>query len=133
MSTGLTLPRRVTAADQYLALELNSRLEAASPHKLVSILYEELMRALEVAVRTLATGRPIVAHPQVHRAQSILMALEASLDFKAGGTLSESLAAVYRSMRKELSQAARAGDPGKLSALQNGVESVANAWAAVQA
>ncbi len=133
MSASLVLPRRVTAADQYLALELNSRLEAASPHRLVSILYEELTRAIEVAVRTLATGRAIAAHPQVHRAHSILMALEASLDFKAGGALSVSLAAVYRSMRKELSQAARAGDAGKLSALQKGVESVATAWAAVQA
>jgi flagellar secretion chaperone FliS len=131
MRSGLTLPRRATAADQYLALELNSRLDAASPHKLVSILYEELQRALEVAVRTLAAGRGIAVHPQVNRAQSILMALEASLDFKAGGTLSHSLAAVYRSMRKELSQAARAGDSLKLSALQKGVESVANAWASV--
>ncbi len=124
--------RRARAADLYLSLELNSRLETADPHKLVAILYDELERSLHVLERTLAQGRDIAFHPQKDRARSILISLEASLDFKAGGQLSETLATVYRSMRKELTHSATRSDAEALRRLGEGVNSVATAWSSIR-
>jgi flagellar secretion chaperone FliS len=122
----------MTAADQYLALELNSRLESADPHRLVAILYEELRRSLDVLQRTLVKGRSIAICKQMDRARSILITLEASLDFRAGGALSETLAQVYRSMRRELALAAKDEDLHRLETLREGVDSVAEAWAKIR-
>jgi flagellar secretion chaperone FliS len=124
--------RRAKAADQYLSLELNSRLETADPHRLVAILYEELERSFDVLSRTMAQGRDIKFHPQTDRARSILVSLEASLDFKAGGQLSETLAGVYRSMRKELALVTNGGNTEGMQNLRQGILSVSTAWAAIR-
>jgi flagellar secretion chaperone FliS len=124
--------RRASAADQYLSLELNSRLETADAHQLVAILYEELDRALEVLQRTLALRRDISRHPQLDRARSILISLEVSLDFKAVGQLSETLATVYHSMRRELARSAITGNADNLSSLREGLQAVAGAWARIR-
>jgi flagellar secretion chaperone FliS len=129
-STALT--RRATAADQYLALELNTRLESADPHRLVAILYEELERSLDVLKRTILQGRSIASNKQIDRARSILIALEASLDLRAGGPLAETLAHVYRSMRKELGLVVKDSEFRRLENLIQGVESVSSAWGGIR-
>lgn len=123
--------RRALAQSQYQALDLNGRLDGAGPHRLVAILYEELQRAIDIACVAAARGHGIVAHPQVARARSILVALESSLDFKTGRELSEALAGVYRSMRRELSEAARHSDGKKLKSIGEGVREISNAWASI--
>jgi len=132
MHQTLSQPRNAKACSQYQALELNSRLEAASPHRLVSILYEELARAIDIIVIALGQGHRIATHTQVDRARTILISLEASLDFRSGGSLATSLATVYRSMRKELAMASQSNDPVRLEALRAGVDSISQAWANVR-
>jgi flagellar secretion chaperone FliS len=132
MELSFAPPRRAAAVDQYLALELNSRLELADPHRLVAILYEELERSLDVLKRTLLQERSTTSHKQVDRARSILIALEASLDFRAGSALAETLAVVYRSMRKELALVAKFAEIQRLEALMHGVSSMSSAWAAIR-
>ena len=132
MTIAATLTRNARALGQYQALELNSRLEAAGPHRLVAILYEELLQSLQVLTRAAEKGGGLTVHPQADRARSILITLEASLDFQRGGALSESLAAVYRAMRKELAKAAADADREKLQSLTEGVETIASAWASLR-
>lgn len=132
MHQTLSQPRSAKACSRYQALELNSRLEAASPHRLVSILYEELGRAIDIIIIALDQGHRIATHAQVDRARTILISLEASLDFKSGGTLATSLATVYRSMRKELALASQNSDPLRLEDLRAGLDSISQAWATVR-
>jgi flagellar secretion chaperone FliS len=116
---------RSAALDQYQSLHLNSRIETADPHTLVALLYEELSRSLAVAERSRMVGRSTNMAYQLDRAQAILIALEASLDFDKGSGLAASLAAIYRGMRRELNRSQ------SLTAVITGVESLSMSWNAI--
>lgn len=121
------------AQSQYKSLELASRVEGASPHALVTILYEELLRALDVLGAALRQGKNIMREPSAVRARSILTALSASLDFEQGGGVADTLAAVYQAMMLQLSEAVAKGDAGKLAELYDGVSEISQSWRALAA
>lgn len=116
------------ARNQYRSLELASRVEAASPHALVAILYDELMRSLDVLAAALRQGRDVSREPHAERARSILTALAASLDFDQGGTVATILAQVYQAMTRQLSDVIALRDGDKLGALRAGVATIAESW-----
>ena len=95
-------PNLLRARNQYKSLELASRVEGASPHALVGILYDELLRSLDVLGAALRQGREIAREPSAARARSILMALSASLNFDQGGSVAQTLGGVYRAMTRQL-------------------------------
>ncbi len=121
-------PNLLRARNQYKSLELASRVEGASPHALVAILYDELLRSLDVLGAALRQGREIAREPCAARARSILMALSASLDFDQGGSVAQTLAGVYRAMTRQLSEVIAGGDAVKLTELHDGVEAIAQSW-----
>ncbi len=115
-----------SALGHYQTLDLSSRLETADPHMLVTILYQELGQCLAVAERSLDNGRRDILRRQIDRARSILIALEASLDFASGGALAVNLASVYRAMRRELDDPACA-----FANVRRGIDTLAQAWKAI--
>ena len=121
-------PNTMRARNQYRSLELASRVEGASPHALVAILYEELLRSLDVLGAALRQGRDIGREPHSARARSILTTLIASLDFDQGAAVAETLASVYRAMALQLSSATANGDAVKLAELRDGVATIAASW-----
>ena len=98
---------------------------------LVAMLYEELSVVLDVFARIVESDsrRAIQQH---ERADSILHALEAGLDYLGGGELARSLGGIYRQMRRRL-LAARSGDRAALAEVRAGVSSLAAAWSAIAA
>jgi flagellar secretion chaperone FliS len=116
------------AQAQYLETDLVSRIEGASSHALVTLLYEQLVEAIEVMVARLSRGGMLGRDRQSQRAQSILVALQASLDFSKGGAVAKSLGAVYQSMTNELGRAISEQDAARLNQLRGGVMSIADAW-----
>jgi flagellar secretion chaperone FliS len=121
-------PNLLRAQSQYKSLELASRVEGASPHALVGILYDELLRSLDVLGAALRQGREIAREPSAARARSILTALSASLDFDQGGSVAQTLSGVYRAMTRQLSEAVTTGDADKLSELRDGVATISESW-----
>lgn len=116
------------ALRRYQALALSSRLESATPHQLVAILYEELAKALDVCLAVAARGGVLHLNEHADRAHSILIALAAGLDVDQGGTIAVSLATVYRAMSKTLATAIATNDAGSITDLQTGVSSLAESW-----
>jgi flagellar secretion chaperone FliS len=119
------------ARNQYRMLELAGRVEAAGPHGLVAILYEELFRALDVLAVAMKRDQSSPKPLDASRATSILIALQASLDSENGGTVAASLGEVYRAMLKSLRQVSAEQDVSKLAELREGVKSIADAWNAL--
>lgn len=118
----------ISAMRHYESLALSSRLLASNPHELVCVLYEELGRALDVARIALAQNQLETARKRFDRARTILIALEAGLDFAAGGDLARTLAAIYKSMQRELARCIAEQDEAGLAALRNGVAEIHNSW-----
>lgn len=90
------LPAATWAAARYRTVDLASRVDAADPHELVSMLFTGLCDALGRAERAVtATART----PAAGRALAILEALDASLDFSTGGSVARALNKVYAQVR----------------------------------
>lgn len=124
--------QRISPAHQYQQIDLASRIESATPHSLVTLLYTELAAALAIMRRAAAAGDTARRRDQHERASSILHTLEASLDRAHGGDLADTLAGIYRQMRRRL-LAGRAGDLAAIDEVVAGVESLAGAWARIAA
>ena len=116
----------------YQILELSSKLESADPHGLVSILYDELLRSLDVVAAALKQGRDISYERQSERAKSILLALSASLNFENGNSVADVLDGVYRAMLTQLTQAITDGSAEKLADLRAGKVEVSAAWQSIK-
>jgi len=124
--------RGVSPTQRYHQVDLASRIEGSTPHALVAMLYTELQGALAVMQRAADTGDVVRCRQQHERASGILHTLEASLDRAHGGALSDSLAGIYRQMRRRL-LAGRGGDSAAIVEVAAGVDSLAEAWAAIAA
>jgi flagellar secretion chaperone FliS len=124
-------PSIAKGPNQYRLLELSSKLESADQHSLVAILYEELLRSLDVLAAALRHGRNLSCEHHVVRAKSILIALSTSLDFEQGQLIAATLDGVYRAMMKQLDQVVFNQAEEKLSELRSGVLNVSDAWNAI--
>ena len=113
-------------------LELKSRVESASPHGLVGLLYEELIRSLDLAIHSVKKGQKLSGNSHVAKAVSIIVALEGSIDFDAGGDLASTLARVYAACRRGLNDAAKENDEKKLAEVRDAISDIYYAWQALQ-
>lgn len=119
------------ASAQYRALALSAQTENADPHRLVVMLYDELLLCLDVLVRRAERHASLIGDAQAHRARGIILALRAGLDFENGGALAFTLDSLYDGLSGELEQKLSAPDPLRLAELRAGVESLAAAWRAI--
>ncbi len=128
---------QAAARARYAQVDLGSKVEGASPHRLIAILYEELLRTLDTLAAVLAQPgigaaamRPGMAERRA-RAVSILLGLETSLDHGQGGELSQGLAAVYREARRLVGAGIAAGDAAPLVQAREMIAEIADAWSAI--
>jgi flagellar secretion chaperone FliS len=119
------------ASQHYRMLDLQSRVASASPHGLVGLLYEELLRSLDLIVVKHAQGKAIAGNTHLAKALSILVALEGSLDFTNGGDLALVLGRIYRSTTRSLNEAARNDDISKITDARTAISDIAYAWQAL--
>lgn len=122
-----------SASRHYRNLELASRVGEATPHALVALLYEELLDALDIIIAFTKSGSTATGSVHLTKARSILVALEASLDFENGGELAPVLARIYRSAGRELNDALNDDDCKKLTELRAAISNIAYAWTALTA
>lgn len=117
-----------SGARRYAAVHAGSRIEGASPHALVKILFDELLLALDTAVVAERHCDRVKASDKQARAMSIIHALEASLDFEQGGEIASGLAAIYREARRLLLTGSRERDPKPVEQARAIIGEIADAW-----
>ncbi|MGK2912275.1 MAG: flagellar export chaperone FliS [Sphingobium sp.] len=120
--------RANSASRAYAAIHAGSRIEGATPHSLVKVLFDELIFALDAAVLAEKQQDSAKASDKQARAMSILHALESSLDFDRGGDVAVSLAQIYRAGRKLLLEGARARDVAPVEEARAMIAEIASAW-----
>lgn len=122
-------PGRFSAARaRYASIDVTSRIEGASPHRLVSILFDELLKALDAMSAAQARGDLAQRGSRQSRALAILSGLETSLDFEQGGEIANGLAAIYRQARRLVIVAAQENSPAPLLQAQDMLKEIASAW-----
>ncbi len=120
------------ARARYQQVDVVSRVEGADPHALVTILYEELLKALDAMAVAAARKDFTQRGEKQARALRLLTGLETSLDFEQGGDLAVGLARVYREARRLVIAASRENDARKIAEAREMLSGVAEAWAQIR-
>ena len=116
---------------RYQTVDVESQVEGASPHRLIGILFDELMKATEIMVAAMRVGNRAKTIDKQARASNILLALETSLDFRNGGDVARNLARVYRESRRLIQQGGRANDPAAVETARSYLSEIVEAWEAI--
>jgi flagellar protein FliS len=120
-----------SARARYRDIDVGSRVEGASPHRLIAILYDELDKSVEAVGAALGRGDRGRALTAQSRALTILHGLETSLDFENGGDIAPGLAAVYREARQLLRSDGGNLSPERTDRARTMLREIAGAWAAI--
>jgi flagellar protein FliS len=99
----------------------------ASPARLLTMLYDRLVRDLNLAEAAIAAGDGQAAHNELVHAQAIIEELSASLDVDAW-TGGPGLAELYRFVHAELVAANVSKDAPRVAGCRQLVEPLRDAW-----
>lgn len=116
---------------QYRRLDIAARVEGASPHALVALLFDELLVSLEATAAAQRAHDYSRRGPRQTRALAILHALEASLDFDQGGDIAEGLASIYREARRLTVAGCQTDDPDQIDRARAVIAEIAGAWRSI--
>lgn len=124
-------PRFGAARTHYQNVDLTSQIESASPHGLVLILLNELLKSLDAMAAACRRRDFGQRGTRQARALSILHGLEGSLDFDEGGEIAQSLAAIYREARRLTIEAGRENDADAVGRARQMLDEIASAWKSI--
>jgi flagellar secretion chaperone FliS len=116
----------------YETVDLVSRIEGASPHALVAILFEELLKSLDAMAAACRRRDFGQRGTRQARALQVLLGLETSLDMDSGGDVAASLAAIYKEARRLIIAGARDNDPERVMQARAMLAEIASAWDAIR-
>lgn len=116
-------------ASDYSDVALASLVDGASPHRLVEILYDELLKTLDLMLLASAKGMVPQAARARTKAVTMLAGLDSGLDLAAGGELAVTLRRFYRGAAQTLGRAEVGED--ELDRLRVSIAEVAESWRAI--
>lgn len=120
------------AGARYRNIENSSRVEGASPHKLIAILFEEVLRAIDGTKLAMERGDIARQADRRARALSILQALDASLDMERGGEVAANLSKIYREGRRLIAAGTREKRPDMIERARDMLVEIATAWEQIE-
>jgi flagellar protein FliS len=119
-------------ANAYAKVSVETGVTAASPHKLVMMLFEGAMVAIATAKQLMQTGDIPGKGKAISKAINIIdNGLRASLDQKAGGDIAKNLYDLYEYMSNRLLLANLQNDQGALDEVYGLIKGLKDAWEAI--
>ena len=89
-------------ADVYRSTERNALVETEDPHKLVLVMFDALIKSLEIYAENIDVKKADLELRSKHfsRSLTIIYALQSSLDFEKGGEIADNLFQTYEFVRQ---------------------------------
>ena len=123
---------RQTGVHAYAKVGMETGVVAASPHKLIVMLFDGALVALSTALNGMRSGNIAEKGKSISKAIMIIdSGLRAALDKKAGGEIAEGLDALYEYMSGRLLTANINNDPAILEEVQRLLIELRDAWNAI--
>ncbi|NYE61350.1 flagellar protein FliS [Duganella sp. 1224] len=123
---------RQTGVSAYAKIGIETGVLAASPHKLIVMLFDGALAALNDAAGGIRNRDIAVKGKSLSKAIMIIdSGLRAALDKKAGGEIAESLDALYEYMSNRLLTANVNSDLGVVEEVQRLLTELRDAWNAI--
>jgi flagellar secretion chaperone FliS len=121
-----------SGANAYAKISVETGVTAASPHKLILMLFEGALMAITVAQEQMKSGDIAGKGLSISKACTIIEeGLRASLDKKAGGDIAINLDALYAYMNSQLTLAHVQNDIEKLEQVKILLRDLKGAWEAI--
>lgn len=118
--------------ETYRSVDIASRTGGASPHQLITVLYEDLLRELRLGALAIQGGDHASKNARLTKAVALLFALEAGLDFDKGGAVAETLSRFYRGCRDAVLRASIEGNVAMVRDVTGNVSEIADSWKAIE-
>lgn len=123
---------RHTGVHAYANVGMETGVVAASPHKLIVMLFDGALVALSAALNGMRSGNIAEKGKSISKAIMIIdSGLRAALDKKAGGDIAEGLDSLYEYMSGRLVTANITNDPAILEEVQRLLIELRDAWNAI--
>jgi flagellar secretion chaperone FliS len=130
--TSAATRRAAPHAQMYSRVGVETGVQGASPHKLVTMLFDGYFESLIRAKAAMAAGQIDVKGQEIGRAVRIVEeGLKASLNLAAGGTLAADLSELYAYVTLRLTQANLKNDAGALDECRALMKPLHDAWQAI--
>jgi flagellar protein FliS len=121
-----------SAANAYANVGMQTGALSASPHKLISILFDGAMIAIVKARQHMAAGNVIEKGVAINHASSIIdSGLRGSLNMSEGGEIAKNLSALYNYITNTLTTAHLENDTLKLQEVYRLLADLKNTWDAI--
>jgi flagellar secretion chaperone FliS len=130
--TSAATRRAAPHAQMYSRVGVETGVQGASPHKLVTMLFDGYFESLMRAKAAMAAGQIDVKGQEIGRAVRIVEeGLKASLDLRAGGSLAADLSELYAYVTRRLTHANLKNDAAALDECHALVKPLHDAWQAI--
>lgn len=121
-----------SGVNAYAKVGIETGVSSASPHKLIVMLFDGALVALNTALNGMRSGNIAEKGKSISKAIMIIdSGLRAALDKKAGGEIAEGLDALYEYMSGRLLTANINNDPAILEEVQRLLIELRDAWNAI--
>jgi len=118
---------------RYRDIDVASRVEGATPHGLISIMFEEVLKGIGTIAAAEAAHDLARRNAAQARVISLLHGLESSLDFARGGEIAENLGRIYREARRLLGPTPGMERHTALSQARDMLSTISGAWESIGA
>ena len=117
-------------ADVYKSTERNALVESEDPHKLVLVMFDALIKSIEIYVENIDVKKADLELRSKHfsRALTIIYSLQSSLDFEKGGEVANNLDSLYAFSQKTMLQAVGKSAPENLNVVGTIIADLSSAW-----
>jgi flagellar protein FliS len=127
----MTTTTKQNAAGQYAAVNTQTGVAAATPHRLIQMLLDGAIGKIAMARGAMQRGDIQRKGNHISSASSIILGLRDSLDMEAGGEIARNLDDLYDYMARRLIQAHAANDPGLLDEVASLLHEIKRGWNAI--
>jgi flagellar protein FliS len=117
--------------ETYRAVDVASRTGGASPHQLITVLYEDLLRELRLGALAIEASDHPAKNARLTKSVALLFALESGLDFNKGASVAETLSRFYRGCRDAVMRASIESNAGLVRDVVANVGEIAESWKAI--
>lgn len=121
----------LAARRAYANVDTAAPVEAASPHQLVQILFDEALADLARGARAIERGDLAAKSRHLSRATTLVAALDHTLDHTKGGEVAATLSQVYAFARGRIARASAKNDIADAQAARDALGEIASAWRAI--
>jgi len=126
------MSRHNLAAQQYGAMDLQSRTEKASPHQLIQMLIDGAIVRTRAAIGHIERNETTKKAELIGKAISIVDGLRGSLDMEKGGQLSTNLDELYFYITRKLLEANAENKTQNLIEVCSILEEIKSAWDSIK-